>query len=383
MTTRTDGTQRMPRITRSLMSRVSIQSKLLIMLLLTSILSAAVVGFIGYQSGRTSLRNSVFDRLTEIRQSQTRQLQAQFSDLKNSLVIYSRGSTATQAIEAFTAGFDQLGDAVINPVQQQSLVDYYNNQFSKAEQAQTGNKVDVDALLPASNPQKYLQALYTAPFNDWDKSIKFDDARDGSAWSAANARFNDFFREIVRRFEFEDALLIDTRGNVVYSAYKGVDLGTNVLTGPYRGGGLTDAYTKALQSNTLDYVGVTDFGDYQPADEPTAWLVAPVGPQGHVDGVLALQFPISKINRLMTMDKRWEESGMGKTGETFIVGPDDLMRSDSRLFLEDPKAYRRDVVNAGTPPMSPTKPVVSTPPRSCSRWPPTRPSWRNAVSAAR
>jgi class 3 adenylate cyclase len=50
------------------------------------------------------------------------------------------------------------------------------------------------------------------------------------------------------------------------------------------------------------------------------------------------------------MDKRWEESGMGKTGETFIVGPDDLMRSDSRLFLEDPEAFKRDVVNAGTPP---------------------------------
>ena len=41
---------------------------------------------------------------------------------------------------------------------------------------------------------------------------------------------------------------------------------------------------------------------------------------------------------------------MGKTGETFIVGPDDLMRSDSRLFLEDPEAYKRDVVEAGTPP---------------------------------
>ena len=53
------------------MSRVSIQSKLLVMLLLTSILSAAVVGAIGYQSGRNSLRASVFDRLTEIRQSQS------------------------------------------------------------------------------------------------------------------------------------------------------------------------------------------------------------------------------------------------------------------------------------------------------------------------
>jgi class 3 adenylate cyclase len=79
-------------------------------------------------------------------------------------------------------------------------------------------------------------------------------------------------------------------------------------------------------------------------------MVSPVGPQGRVEGVLALQFPISKINRLMTMDKRWEESGMGKTGETFIVGPDDLMRSDSRLFLEDPEAFKRDVINAGTPP---------------------------------
>jgi len=79
-------------------------------------------------------------------------------------------------------------------------------------------------------------------------------------------------------------------------------------------------------------------------------MVSPVGPQGRVEGVLALQFPISKINRLMTMDKRWEESGMGKTGETFIVGPDDLMRSDSRLFLEDPQAFKRDVVEAGTPP---------------------------------
>jgi class 3 adenylate cyclase len=41
---------------------------------------------------------------------------------------------------------------------------------------------------------------------------------------------------------------------------------------------------------------------------------------------------------------------MGKTGETFIVGPDDLMRSDSRLFLEDPEAFKRDVIDAGTPP---------------------------------
>ncbi len=335
---------------RRVLSRISIQSKLLVMLLVTSILSAAVVGFIGYQSGRNSLRASVFDGLTEIRQSQTRQLAAQLSDLRNSLVVYTRGSTTTEAIEAFTAAFDQLNNATISPAQQQAIVDYYNKQFAPAEDEQTGNQVDVNALLPTTNAQKYLQANYTTPFTDWDQALKFDDAHDGSAWSAATAKYNGFFREIVTRFEFEDALLLDTRGNVVYSAYKGVDLGTNILTGPYKGGDLTDAYEKALDSHAVDYVGITDFGDYQPADEPTAWMTSPVGPLGRVEGVLALQFPISKINRLMTMDKRWEESGMGKTGETFIVGPDDLMRSDSRLFLEDPEAFKRDVIDAGTPP---------------------------------
>jgi class 3 adenylate cyclase len=352
-----DAAESAKRSRRRLMSRVSIQSKLLVMLLLTSVLSAAVVGAIGYQSGRSSLRTSVFDRLTEIRQSQSRQLQAGIADLKNSLVIYSRGSTASQAIESFTAGFDQLAGATIDPAQQQSLDDYYGRRFAKDEKAQTGENVDIDALVPTSNAQRYLQANYTVPFGDydkptadWDAAIKFDDAKDGSPWSAANARFNDFFREIVTRFDFEDALLLDTRGNVVYSAYKGVDLGTNVLNGPYRGSELGSAYQKAIDSNTVDYVGLTDFGDYQPADEPTAWFVSPVGPQGRVEGVLALQFPISKINNLMTMNGRWQESGMGATGETFIVGADDLMRSNSRLFLEDPQTYKHDVVEAGTPP---------------------------------
>lgn len=334
---------------RRVLSRISIQSKLLVMLLVTSILSAAVVGAIGYQSGRSSLRASVFDQLTEIRAAQTRQLESQFSDLKNSLVIYARGSTAIDALGAFTAGFDQIAGATINPSQQQAIVDYYNNQFSNSEQ-QTGNELDIEGLLPTSNAQKYLQAYYTAPFTDWNKAISFDDARDGSAWSAAAARYNDFFREIVTRFEFEDALLLDTRGNVVYSAYKGVDLGTNVRNGPFQGGELTEAYEKALAANAVDYVGVTDFGDYLPADEPTAWMMSPVGGQGRVEGVLALQFPISKINRLMTAGRQWGAAGMGETGETYLVGPDDLMRSDSRLFLENPEQFKRDVVDAGTPP---------------------------------
>jgi hypothetical protein len=162
------GTGRFRR--RNLLSRVSIQSKLLDMLLFTSILSAAVVGFIGYQSGRSSLRAAVFDGLTEIRGSQARQLEGQFRDLENSLVVWSRGSTTADAIDAFTAGFDQLGSATINPAQQQSIADYYTDNFAKSEERQTGNKVDVATLLPGlhldeaeddfSTPDRMADALH-------------------------------------------------------------------------------------------------------------------------------------------------------------------------------------------------------------------------------
>src|SRR6187200_1991329 len=121
------------------MSRVSIQSKLLVMLLITSVLSAAVVGYIGYSSGRHSLQASVFDRMTQIRQSQTRQLQSMFSDLTDSLIVYSRGWTASEAMDAFIGGFNQPSNAPIDPMQQQSIVDYYNDVFAKVEDAQTGH----------------------------------------------------------------------------------------------------------------------------------------------------------------------------------------------------------------------------------------------------
>ncbi len=343
----------LPRHLGKVLSRISIQSKFLLMLLVTSILSVAVVGYIGFESGRTSLRAAAFDRLTELRESQSRQITGELNDMKNSIILFARTSNAGTAMAAYTNGFNELDNPdapPIDPAQEQALVDYYTNVFAPEEEAKTGVQLDVPALLPTSYAQKYLQIHYTIPFEKSSERIEVDDAGDNSAWSAANNRFNNFFRTVVNRFEFEDALLIDTQGNVVYSANKGVDLGTNVLDGPFRGGDLTEAFNDAMQSNALDYVEMTDFSAYQPALEPTAWMVSPVGPLDEVTGVLALQLPMSKINRLMTVDKQWAQAGMGTTGETFLVGADELMRSDSRLFLEDPDAYRSEVVAAGTPP---------------------------------
>ncbi|MCF6388500.1 HAMP domain-containing protein [Mycobacterium sp. MBM] len=332
-----------------LLARVSIQSKLILMLVLCTILAASVVGAIAFQVGRTSLRTAVFNRLIEVREAQARSLDNEFQNFKNSLVVYTRGTTTSDALTAFTDGFDQLADATVDPPQWRGVLDYYNTFITQTAQ-QSGTELDAAALLPTSNAQRYLQANYTVRLPTSDAAVAMDDARDGSQWSAANARYQGFFREIVTRFGFQDALLLDDRGDVVYSAYKGVDLGTNIVTGPYSGSKLQAAYQKAMSANTVDYVGLTDFEFYQPAQmQPTAWMVAPIAPNGKSEGVLALQFPISKINQLMTFDRKWSDAGLGMTGETFLVGADGLMRSDSRMFLEDPQRYKSEVTAAGTP----------------------------------
>ena len=330
------------------LSRFSIQSKIMVLLLASSLTSLAVICAVEYISGRRALLPAASERMIELREGQKRAMEMLFADLTNSLAVYSSGSTAIEAVQAFTAGFDQLADAPTDPGQQQSLVTFYNDKLITPIERTTGERLSIDALLPESNAQKYLQIHYTIPSHG--NKTPLNDVGDGSPWSAANARFNNYFHEIATRFEYRDAMLLDTRGNVVYSVNKGPLLGSNILTGPYRESNLRGAYEKAMDADSVDFVWITDFQPFQAAlGAPVAWLVSPIVSAGKTAGVLALPLPISKVNRIMTADKGWKAAGMGQTAETYLAGPDKLMRSDSRLFLQDPEKYRREAEAAGTP----------------------------------
>ncbi|GAC1401882.1 MAG: hypothetical protein NVSMB60_17510 [Mycobacterium sp.] len=151
--------RRLPR--RRLLSRFSIQSKLVLMMVLCTIIAAMVVGLIAFQAARSSLRTQVFNRLTEVRESQTQALQREFNDRKNALVISSHGAIAVPAVQAFVAGFDQLAGTT-NPAQQQAITDYYTSTFMRDVEHYSSVKPDLGAVLPAANAQKYLQADYAA-----------------------------------------------------------------------------------------------------------------------------------------------------------------------------------------------------------------------------
>lgn len=332
---------------------IGIQSKLLIMLLSVSVLSVLVTGAIGYKSGTDSLRQAEFDRVTQLRESRAREITAFFATITDSAAVLTHGATAIDSARDFTAGFNELAGAPLPAGSGAAMTTYYQDVFAKNLEADTGDPVDPAMFMPTANAAKYLQSVYTVPAQgDFDASIAVTDGGDNSAWTRANEQYQDFYGDLTTRFGFEDTLLLDTAGNVVYTAYKGVDLGTNLNSGPYRSTQLADGYRQIMQATSVDDSLITDFERYPPSyDEPTSWVLAPIGTgTGGFTGVLAMQLSIDAINKVMTGDKGWEADGLGETGETYLAGADRTMRSVARELLVDPDKYKDEVIDAGTSP---------------------------------
>ncbi|MFM7575094.1 MAG: adenylate/guanylate cyclase domain-containing protein, partial [Snowella sp.] len=89
-----------------------------------------------------------------------------------------------------------------------------------------------------------------------------------------------------------------------------------------------------------DYSKIVDVEAYSPSyDAPAGFIAAPIYENSQLIGVLAFQLPVDEINNVMTGNRKWEADGLGKSGETYLVGRDFLMRSVSRFLEQDPKGY--------------------------------------------
>lgn len=329
---------------------LSLQSIVLIMLLLVSITANVVVGILGYLNGNDALRSAAVDRVVEVRDSRAREIERLFETIENSLLVHSRGESVIGASSAFDTAFDELRSTELSEEQDAAVDAYFRDDFAPALAEAIGEDVDPDVFLPTDPAQRYLALHYTVPATDFETAIEIDDAGDGSAWSAAHVRYHDYFRRMAELLDYQDVLLIDPDGDVVYSADKGVDLGTNLVDGPYAQSNLADAYSRAMSERLLDSVIFTDFETYRPAlDQPAAWAVSLIARDGEVTGALAVEMPIDRIADVMTGGGEWADSGLGDTGEAYLVGSDELMRSPSRDLLEDPERYADEARAVGLP----------------------------------
>lgn len=157
-----------------------------------------------------------------------------------------------------------------------------------------------------------------------------DDAGDGSPYSAAHKKYHPWFRHLLEERDYYDIFLVNEDGVVVYSVFKELDYGTSLIDGAFKDSGLADVFRRVANKPT-GTVAFTDFAPYAASNgAPASFIATPVYEAGgNFHGAIVFQMPIARINKIMQA-----KAGMGRTGETFLVGRDGLMRSDSRFTSE-------------------------------------------------
>jgi len=148
---------------------------------------------------------------------------------------------------------------------------------------------------------------------------------DNPIYKAFLNRFNSYFSTYVEEYGYYDVFLINTEGDIVYTEAKENDLGQSLSSGQLSNSNLAEAYKNGLNTVTL-----VDYKHYAPSDAPAMFISAPIKENGEVIGVIALQISDEAINDIMG-----ETTGMGESGETYLVGSDMLMRSNSRFSNEN------------------------------------------------
>ncbi|MEO0768562.1 MAG: adenylate/guanylate cyclase domain-containing protein [Cyanobacteria bacterium J06649_4] len=312
------------------------------MLLAVSIGSIGVIAYQGYRSGRDAIRESVEKQLIGLRASKSNQIEAYFRTLRSEMKVLGSNPATISATQDFSTSFATvLGESKsIDANRVGGLRQFYRSDFAPQLSEKIGQPVNPDVYLPASILARYLQYEYIVENpNPIGEKQKLDDANDGTKYSEFHNQYHPIFRQIVKEFGYYDLFLIDNEGNIVYSVFKEIDYATSLLLGPYARSSLATAYKDAQRQNS-GYVAISDFSFYEPSyGAPAAFMATPIYDDIDLVGVMAVQVPVDQINTVMTNDGDWEADGLGRTGETFLVGEDNLMRSDSRALIQRPDEY--------------------------------------------
>ncbi|CAE6887208.1 methyl-accepting chemotaxis protein [Vibrio sp. B1FLJ16] len=135
--------------------------------------------------------------------------------------------------------------------------------------------------------------------------------------------FHRLLTDLNNQLDFYDIFVVDEAGDIIYTVAREADYQTNLLNGIYANSGLGELY-RAIRSGKP--FAAVDFTPYAPSNgDPAAFLGVPIVVKGE-RWMVATQMSTEGVNLLMNL-----RSGMGESGETYLVGSDFRMRSDSFL----------------------------------------------------
>jgi len=313
-------------------------NRLLLALLAVSLIPMAFLGVTTYLMASAALQAQAFSKLETVNTVTAKSVERYFETLHQELRVLAEDTMVPQALRRFHDGFGTA--ATENGIDEKGLARirrdveaFYGGEFTNEYRRRCGSEnADIPQLAAAlEDAAACLQHLYIVT-NEHPIGAKqqLDAADDASAYSKAHAEYHPIFRSLQQKYGVYDVFLIDASGTVVYSVFKEVDFGTSLRNGPLAGSSLARAFQEAVGSGRRDVVAYGQFARYLPSyNDPASFIAVPVVEGRQVLGAVAFQIPITKADEIIG-----ETTGMGRTGETYAIGPDRMFRSNSRFAKE-------------------------------------------------
>ncbi len=276
---------------------IKMKPKLISLFLIAGLVPLVLVGWWSGREASNALMEKSYEQLTAVRGIKQAQIENFFLERRGDMGVLMEtvGILRREAVSKLSA---------IQTIKKNQIEVYFRERRGDISVLST-NTAAVSAL-----------SAFNAAFLSEDKKVR------GPLWAEAESLYAPWLEQYNNEYGYYDLFLISSAGNVVYTVAGESDLGQDLAGGPLSTSPLGKCFQKALSG-----IAVVDFEPYAPSrGEPAAFIGAPVREDGEVIGVVALQLSIDAINGIMQ-----ERSGLGKTGEVYLVGPDKLMRSDSFL----------------------------------------------------
>ena len=324
------------------LSRLKVQGKLIVAMVAAGVLPLIVSGVLNYFEAKGGLTAAATGKLESVAVNKKVAVEDYFQTIRDQAVTLAEDPDIAEGIEKLSVAFaalpvEEAATAPSAAAVKAAVAQQYSNLFGAEYAKQTGKALTSPYALdnPAAALAQYRYVVRNPqPIGEKNDLMK---AEGEASYHRLHAKYHAMLNPYRDRFGYHDVFLVDAKGEVVYTVFKEMDYATNLVSGPWRDSGLAEVVKEALASEDPKATFLSDFKPYTPSyDAPASFIAAPVFDAGRKVGVVAMQMPVGRLNAIMQQSK-----GMGASGETYLVGDDLLMRSQSRLSKQPTLLVRK------------------------------------------
>ncbi len=147
-----------------------------------------------------------------------------------------------------------------------------------------------------------------------------------TGYKQVEAEFSPLFIHFLTQQGYQNILLVDEEGYVVYGVKNDETLGTNLKTGKFSTAAIGEIFREGMTKLI--------FSDLTRSEKTKDFMCLGASPvydlSNKLQGVVIVEIPYYKLDEILS-----QRGGLGKTGEIYIVGSDKLMRSKSRFLKQN------------------------------------------------